>query len=93
MIRNYGKTMDFCKIGLKYSLQTEAEEEVLNKKRSKKAEAKYKERQRFAKVEPALEEQFATGRVLGINVFILKFIFFGVNKLYFHQLISLKRPF
>ncbi|NP_001011604.2 40S ribosomal protein S8 [Apis mellifera] len=43
---------------------TEAEEEVLNKKRSKKAEAKYKARQRFAKVEPALEEQFATGRVL-----------------------------
>ncbi|KYM81729.1 40S ribosomal protein S8 [Atta colombica] len=43
---------------------TEAEEEVLNKKRSKKAESKYKARQRFAKVEPALEEQFATGRVL-----------------------------
>ncbi|KAK0073995.1 hypothetical protein PV325_008910, partial [Microctonus aethiopoides] len=40
----------------------EAEEEVLNKKRSKRiTEAKYKARQRFAKVEPALEEQFATG--------------------------------
>ncbi|XP_011306727.1 40S ribosomal protein S8 [Fopius arisanus] len=48
----------------KYRFQTEAEEEALNKKRSKKCEAKYKARQRFAKVEPALEEQFATGRVL-----------------------------
>lgn len=46
-------------------MQTEAEEEVLNKKRSKKTEAKYKARQRTAKVEPALEEQFSTGRVLG----------------------------
>lgn len=40
---------------------------MLNKKRSKKAESKYKARQRFAKVEPALEEQFATGRVLGMK--------------------------
>lgn len=45
-------------------MQTEVEEEILNKKKSKKTEAKYKSRQRFAKVEPALEEQFATGRVL-----------------------------
>jgi len=37
----------------------------LNKKRSKKAQAKYKARQRTAKVEQALEDQFATGRVLG----------------------------
>ncbi|XP_051172881.1 40S ribosomal protein S8 [Leptopilina boulardi] len=43
---------------------TEAEEETLNKKRSKKCEAKYKSRQKFAKVEQALEDQFATGRVL-----------------------------
>ncbi|CAA9994527.1 unnamed protein product [Nesidiocoris tenuis] len=43
---------------------TEAEEAVLYKKRSKKAELKYKERQRFAKVEPALEEQFQTARIL-----------------------------
>lgn len=42
---------------------------MLNKKRSKKAESKYKARQRFAKVEPALEEQFATGRVLGMKIF------------------------
>jgi len=43
---------------------TEAEEEVLNKKRSKKCEKKYKLRQKSAKVEQALEEQFMTGRVL-----------------------------
>ncbi|XP_013787172.1 40S ribosomal protein S8-like [Limulus polyphemus] len=43
---------------------TEAEEAVLNKKRSKKTEKKYKERQKHAKVEQAVEEQFMTGRVL-----------------------------
>ncbi|XP_050696749.1 40S ribosomal protein S8 [Eriocheir sinensis] len=43
---------------------TDAEEAVLNKKRSKKTEKKYKERQRTAKVETALEDQFMTGRVL-----------------------------
>ena len=50
-----------------FCFKTEAEEEVLNKKRSKKVQAKYKSRQRLAKVEQALEDQFATGRVLGIN--------------------------
>ncbi|KAJ9594285.1 hypothetical protein L9F63_014290 [Diploptera punctata] len=43
---------------------TEADEAVLNKKRSKKVEKKYKTRQRLAKVEPALEEQFQSSRVL-----------------------------
>jgi small subunit ribosomal protein S8e len=43
---------------------TEAEEEIFNKKRSKKCEKKYKLRQKSAKVEPPLEEQFMTGRVL-----------------------------
>jgi small subunit ribosomal protein S8e len=38
---------------------------VLNKKRSKKVEKKYKARERLAKVEPALEEQFQASRVLG----------------------------
>lgn len=55
--------------------QTEAEEAVLNKKRSKKAEQKYKKRQKFVKVEPAIEEQFATSRLLGNNflfVYVLK---------------------
>ncbi|CAG0885866.1 unnamed protein product [Cyprideis torosa] len=42
---------------------SEIEETILNKKRSKRAEKKYKERQKHAKVEPALEEQFMTGRV------------------------------
>lgn len=54
--------------GISYYSQSEVEEEILNKKRSKKTEAKYKARQRFAKVEPAMEEQFATGRVLGIHL-------------------------
>lgn len=46
-------------------LQTEAEDAVLNKKRSTKAEAKYKKRQRFAKVDAAIDEQFQTSRLLG----------------------------
>lgn len=44
--------------------QTEAEEAVLNKKRSKKLEKKFKSRQRLAKLETALDEQFLTGRLL-----------------------------
>merc|ERR1711941_192154 len=43
---------------------TEAEEALLNKKRSNKTQKKYKERQTEAKVEPILEDEFATGRVL-----------------------------
>merc|ERR1712116_96625 len=43
---------------------TEAEELALNKPRSKKTEKKYKLRQRIAKIETALEEQIATGRLL-----------------------------
>jgi len=43
---------------------TEAEDAILNKKRSKKVEKKLKLRQKLAKVDPALEEQFHTGRVL-----------------------------
>jgi len=48
----------------------------LNKKRSTKAEVKYKKRQRFAKVEAAIDEQFQTSRLLGkyhqITINILK---------------------
>ena len=47
-----------------FVFQTEAEEAVLNKKRSKKSEKKYKTRQRLAKIETALDEQFLTGRLL-----------------------------
>jgi len=43
---------------------TDAEEAVLNKKRSKKTEKKYKERQKDAKVEQGLTDQFMGGRVL-----------------------------
>ncbi|GLV41408.1 Ribosomal protein S8 [Carabus blaptoides fortunei] len=43
---------------------TEAEEAMLAKKHSKKVAKKYATRQRFSKVEPAIEEQFTTGRLL-----------------------------
>merc|ERR1712029_925450 len=43
---------------------TEAEEAVISKKRSNKIQKKYTERQKEAKVEAALEDQFASGRVL-----------------------------
>merc|ERR1712096_35343 len=43
---------------------TEQEEANLNKKRSKKTDKKYKERQKDGKVEQGLVDQFLTGRVL-----------------------------
>lgn len=46
-------------------VQTEAEDAIINKKRSKKTAKKYISRQRLSKVEAALEEQFHTGRLLG----------------------------
>uniref|UniRef100_A0A2C9JF02 Small ribosomal subunit protein eS8 n=1 Tax=Biomphalaria glabrata TaxID=6526 RepID=A0A2C9JF02_BIOGL len=48
------------KKGVKLS---EEEEAVLNKVRSKKTQKKYEARKKIAKVEPALDEQFSTGRV------------------------------
>ena len=49
-------------LGLKKGAKlTDAEEAVLNKKRSKNAEKKYKERQKDAKVEQGLTDQFMTG--------------------------------
>jgi len=50
-------------LGRKKGAKTEADE-TINKKRSKKTLKKYKERQKTAVVEQALEEQFMTGRVL-----------------------------
>lgn len=43
---------------------SDADEAILNKKRSKSAEAKYTERKKEGKVDQALEEEFMTGRVL-----------------------------
>merc|ERR1711950_18298 len=43
---------------------TEAEEEVLNKKRSNKTAAKFTTRQKTAAVETALEDQFTAGRIM-----------------------------
>lgn len=48
----------------------EGEEDPITKKRGKDAVKKYEERQKFAKVEPALEEQFLQGRLLG-ELFLL----------------------
>merc|ERR1712043_153111 len=48
----------------KGSKLNEAEEENMNKKRSNKTTKKYTERQKEAKVEQALNDQFMTGRVL-----------------------------
>jgi len=46
-----------------------AEDEArINKKRSKKAQRKYEKRKKTAKVEPALEEQFVSGRLLGMRI-------------------------
>lgn len=41
------------------------ENDIINKKRSKKAMSKYLARQKYAKVDSSLEEQFSSGRLLG----------------------------
>ena len=48
---------------------TDAEEANLNKKRSKKAAKKYTERQKDAKVEQGLTDQFMTGELIDIFQF------------------------
>merc|ERR1712243_234350 len=48
----------------KGSKMTEAEEEVINRKRSRKTQKKYEERRKLPKVSQALEDQFGQGRVL-----------------------------
>ena len=52
---------------------TDAEEAVLNKKRSKKTEKKYKERQKDAKVEQGLTDQFMGGERRIVFHFTLRF--------------------
>lgn len=51
-------------------LQTPEEEEVLNKKRSKKTQKKYDERKKTAKISTLLEEQFQQGKLLGESAFV-----------------------
>jgi len=46
--------------------QKEDENDVLTKKRSEKVMKKYLERQKYGKVEQALEDQFTSGRILGV---------------------------
>ncbi|AWP03702.1 hypothetical protein SMAX5B_006130 [Scophthalmus maximus] len=43
---------------------TPEEEEVMNKKRSKRTQKKYDERKKTAKISPLLEEQFQQGKLL-----------------------------
>lgn len=61
--------------------QTAEEEDVLTRKRSKSAMKKYVQRQKLAKVDHALEEQFITGRLLGKlstnNYSKIQFFFFN----------------
>lgn len=52
-------------LGRKKDKKDAAENDVLTKKRSAKAMKKYVARQKFAKVEAALEDQFSSGRLLG----------------------------
>ena len=50
-------------------IQTPEEEEILNKKRSKKIQKKYDERKKNAKISSLLEEQFQQGKLLGEMAF------------------------
>lgn len=52
-------------LGRKKDTKGQDDNDVLTKKRSARVMKKYLARQKFAKVEPALEEQFTSGRLLG----------------------------
>ncbi|KAK9870394.1 hypothetical protein WA026_007963 [Henosepilachna vigintioctopunctata] len=63
--RQYYESHYMLPLGRKKGAKLTPEEEVvLNKKCSKKVTKKYETRQKTAKVEPALEDQFLTGRLL-----------------------------
>lgn len=57
--------------------QKEDDNDVLTKKRSEKTMKKYLERQKYAKVEQALEDQFVSGRILGEFLFFSSCDFFN----------------
>ena len=57
--------MSFKLVQFPLPLQTPEEEEVLNKKRSKKTQKKYDDRKKTAKISTLLEEQFQQGKLLG----------------------------
>ncbi|XP_044750411.1 pre-mRNA-splicing factor CWC22 homolog [Coccinella septempunctata] len=63
--RQYYESHYMLPLGRKKGAKLTPEEEaVFNKKMSKKIEHKYELRKKMAKVEPAIEEQFTTGRLL-----------------------------
>lgn len=45
--------------------QTPEEEDILNKKRSKKVQKKFDKRRKNSKISPLLDEQFQQGKLLG----------------------------
>uniref|UniRef100_A0A8B9NP11 Small ribosomal subunit protein eS8 n=1 Tax=Accipiter nisus TaxID=211598 RepID=A0A8B9NP11_9AVES len=58
---------------------TPEEEEILNKKRSKKIQKKYDERKKNAKIASILEEQFQQGKLLGESLAALMWV--GIKEL------------
>lgn len=48
-----------------FLLQTPEEEDILNKKRSKKVQKKFDKRRKNSKISPLLDEQFQQGKLLG----------------------------
>lgn len=56
-------------LGRKKDGKTTEEEDPLTKKRCSKTMKKYEGRQKCAKIDPALEEQFLQGRLLGVYSF------------------------
>jgi small subunit ribosomal protein S8e len=65
--RNWYEAHYAVPLGRKKGAKLTPEEEArLNKKRSKKAQRKYESRKKTAKVEPALDEQFGSGRLLAV---------------------------
>ena len=61
----YRNSVNILLMGFLSIVKTPEEEEVLNKKRSKRTQKKYDERKKTAKISPLLEEQFQQGKLLG----------------------------
>lgn len=60
-------------------MQSPEEEEILNRKRSKKTQKKYDERKKNAKISSLLEEQFQQGKLLGKSNICGRIIFTWIS--------------
>lgn len=60
-------------------VQSPEEEEILNRKRSKKTQKKYDERKKNAKISSLLEEQFQQGKLLGKSNICGRIIFIWIS--------------